>query len=126
VVNETETGGTGEEETALPVVPSKTSDEGGKTEAHEDDQVEVPLVLPLDDRVSREIRNVGGSDLSSRLDEHPSNVRVPEAYERRTLNQQEVEREKAAGGKAYPCGRCRGRGRYRCIDGELGVLATTT
>jgi hypothetical protein len=114
VVNETETGGTGEEETALPVVPSKTSDEGGKTEAHEDDQVEVPL------------RNVGGSDLSSRLDEHPSNVRVPEAYERRTLNQQEVEREKAAGGKAYPCGRCRGRGRYRCIDGELGVLATTT
>lgn len=36
-------------------------------------------MLPLDDWVSREIRDVGSSDLSSRLEKHPSNVGVPKS-----------------------------------------------
>lgn len=102
VVDEAETSGTSEEESTLPVVPAETGDKGRKGETHEDDQVEVPpkkgkrqrlvmhiydgsrrypLVLPLDDGVSREVRDISGSDLASRLDEHPSDVRVPETWE---------------------------------------------
>lgn len=36
-------------------------------------------MLPLDDLVSRQVGNIGNADLSSGLDNHPSNVSPPEA-----------------------------------------------
>lgn len=80
VVDEEKSGGSGEEETSAVIVPSESSDEGGENESHPDDEVDVPTVLPLDDFVLRQIGNVGDSRLSAGLDEHPSDVRPPEAF----------------------------------------------
>jgi hypothetical protein len=79
VVDEAQSSSTGEEEASSPIPPSKTSKKGREDEAHEDDQVEVPLLLPSHDGGLRQVRDVGRSDGSAGLDEHPADVRVEEA-----------------------------------------------
>ena len=78
MVNEGEPSCTGEEETASPVSPAESGDEGREEESHSDDEVQVPLVLPLDDRGPRQVRHVRRAHLTTRLEEHPPDVRVPE------------------------------------------------
>lgn len=101
-MNKAETSGAGVEQSTPPVAPTETSNEGGEDEAHTDDQVEIPLederkgasviggtrrkshatthlVLPLDDLVAREIRDIGRSNLAAGLDEHPPDVGPPES-----------------------------------------------
>lgn len=74
VVDEGETSGTGEEEASAPVTPSETSDDGREDETHADDKGEIPAVLPLDDLVVGQVRDVGDSRLATGLEDHPSDV----------------------------------------------------
>jgi len=78
VVDKQEPSGTGKEESALPVSPSEPSYKRGEDDTHEQKHRNVVLVLPPDDLVSGQVRDVGNSDLASRLDEHPSYMRPPE------------------------------------------------
>ena len=65
------------DEPAEPVTPAEAANECGKDEAHEDDNLQVVLVLPDNDRVLVEIRNIGSSNsLWVLLHQHPSKMRV--------------------------------------------------
>ena len=78
VVHKAQSSGTGEEESSPPVSPSESGNESREGESHEEEQGEVVLVLPLDDLVSGQVGDIGDTDLSSRLDDHPSDVGPPE------------------------------------------------
>ena len=78
MVDETQPSGTGEEESTSPVSPGESGYHGGDDETHSEKQGEVVLVLPLDDLVSAQVRDVGNTDLASGLDDHPSDVGPPE------------------------------------------------
>jgi hypothetical protein len=80
VVDEEKTSGTGEEETTAVVAPEKTGDESREDEAHADDEVNVPAVLPLDDLTVREVGHVGDTGTTAGLDDHPADMRPPETF----------------------------------------------
>jgi hypothetical protein len=79
VVDKDKTSGTGEEESTPPVSPAETSDKSRDHESVKEEERKVVVVLPADDRVARKVRNVGDSNLSTGLNEHPSDVSPPEA-----------------------------------------------
>jgi len=79
VVDKDKSGSSGEEESTFPVTPAETSDKGGDNEAKGEEEGEVVSVLPSNDLVSRQVGDVGDSDLASWLDDHPSDVSPPEA-----------------------------------------------
>lgn len=83
MVNKDQSSGTGKEETTSPVTPSKTSDSRGEEQTHDEDQTEVVSVLPSNDRIPRQVRNIGRSNSRSRLEDHPSDVGPPESLVRR-------------------------------------------
>lgn len=71
---------TGVDEATHPVVPAKTRNDGGEDQAHEEDHLEVVLVLPDDDGVFVQVGDVGAADtLGVLLHEHPTEVAVQEA-----------------------------------------------
>jgi hypothetical protein len=74
VVDEKKSSGTGVEETAAPVTPAQASDQSGEDETHAEDEVEVPPVLPLDNRATVQVGDVGDTGLATGLDKHPANV----------------------------------------------------
>jgi len=74
VVDEEETGSAGKEEASAPVAPQEPSDGGGEDEAHAEDQGQVPPVLPTDDWVGGQVRDVGDSRCAPAFENHPSNV----------------------------------------------------
>ena len=74
-MDEHQSSSSGEEESSSPVSPSESSDGHREEESHGDDEREIPLVLPDDDGILGKIGDVGDSRLSSRLEDHPSNVR---------------------------------------------------
>lgn len=76
MVDKGEASGTSEEEAAAIVAPTKTSDERGEDEAHEDDQGKVVLVLPLDNRVVVQVGHVSGTGLAAGLQQHPADYGV--------------------------------------------------
>jgi len=78
VVNKDQSSSTREEESTSPITPHQSCDGGGEDHAHSDQEHEVVLVLPSDDLVLGQIRDVGDTDLASRLDNHPSDVCPPE------------------------------------------------
>jgi hypothetical protein len=80
VVHEEKPRGGGVEVTTLPVAPAEAGDGRWENEAHEGDQVEVVLVLPPDDLVLAEVADVRDPRLAARLEDHPTNVGVPEAF----------------------------------------------
>jgi hypothetical protein len=82
-VDEEKTSGTGEEEATTVVAPEETGDERREHEAHSDDEVDVPAVLPLDDLVGGKVRNVGNTGTATGLDYHPAHMRPPETLLRR-------------------------------------------
>lgn len=79
MVNKAQPGSASKEETTPPVSPAKTSDNGREDETHTQDQGNVVPVLPLHNPVLAQITDIGDSDLSSGLDQHPSNVGPEEA-----------------------------------------------
>lgn len=65
------------DEATNPVTPCETSDDSGQDETHEDDDLEVVLVLPDDHRIFVEVRDVRTSySLWVLLHNHPSKMRV--------------------------------------------------
>lgn len=66
-------------EAAFGVAPAKVGDEGGDGKGGDENQLDVPFVLPLDDRVASQVADVGDTGPSAGLDKHPANVGVEEA-----------------------------------------------
>jgi len=72
------------DETSLPVTPAETGNNGGEDEAHEEDDLEIVTVLPDNDWVIVEVRDVGTSNsLGVLLHEHPAKVRVEQTLANR-------------------------------------------
>jgi hypothetical protein len=67
----------GVDEATEEIAPPKAADQSGNNERHGDDRLQVVLVLPNDDGVLVEIRDVGAADSSGvLLHDHPSYVAV--------------------------------------------------
>jgi hypothetical protein len=68
---------TGVDEATFPVVPEETSDSRGEDQTHEDDNLDVVLVLPDDDGVLVQVGDVGAADaLGVLLHDHPAEMAV--------------------------------------------------
>lgn len=68
---------TGVDESTLPVVPEETSDSRGENQTHEDDDLDVVLVLPNDDGILVQVGDVGAADaLGVLLHDHPAEMAV--------------------------------------------------
>merc|ERR1712227_600766 len=79
LLDKEDTEDTGVDEPTEVVTPADTGNEGREDEAHEENDLEVVLVLPDNDRVVVEIRDVGTTNsLGVLLHEHPAEVRVEE------------------------------------------------
>ena len=59
---------------ALPVTPTKPTNDSGDSECHDEHEQNVVLVLPLDHRVPRQVTDVGNARLATGLDDHPANM----------------------------------------------------
>jgi hypothetical protein len=71
---------TGIDEATHPVTPKETSNSRGEDETHEDDDLDVVLVLPDNDGVLVEVGDVGAADaLGVLLHDHPAKMAVQEA-----------------------------------------------
>jgi hypothetical protein len=71
---------TGVDETTLPVAPAEASHGGREEQAHEEEALDVVLVLPDNDRVLVEVGDVSAADaLGVLLHDHPSEMAVQEA-----------------------------------------------
>jgi hypothetical protein len=79
LLDEANTEDTGIDQATPPVTPTKTSDESREGKSHEENRLDVVLVLPDNNGVLVEIGDIG-SALSLRvlLQDHPSHVRVHE------------------------------------------------
>ena len=65
------------DETTEPVTPSKTTDQCGKDESHEEDNLEIMAMLPNNDWIFVEIRDVcPPNSLWVLLHQHPAEMRV--------------------------------------------------
>jgi hypothetical protein len=65
------------DEASEPVTPAETGNESGENETHEENDLEVVLVLPDNNGVVVEVRDVGtANSLGVLLHEHPTEVRV--------------------------------------------------
>lgn len=82
VVDKAKTSSSGVEETTLPVTPAKSSNKHGEQQAAPNDEVNVPPVLPPDDRVLAQVTDIGNAHLDTWLEDHPADVRPPEALMR--------------------------------------------
>jgi len=77
LLDEEDTQDAGIDEAAEPVAPSEAGNDSGEDDTHEDDDPEVVLVLPDDDGIAVQVRDVGASDLLGvLLHHHPADVRV--------------------------------------------------
>merc|ERR1711881_103794 len=67
----------GVDEAAHPVTPAETADQAWEDQAHEEDDLEVVLVLPDDNGIVVQVRDVGtANSLRVLLHDHPPEVRV--------------------------------------------------
>jgi hypothetical protein len=77
LLDEEDTENTSVDEASKPVTPAETCDKSREDEAHEENDLEVVLVLPDDNGVVIEIGDVGAANsLGVLLHEHPAEVRV--------------------------------------------------
>lgn len=78
-MDEAQTGGTSEDVATHRIVPAEVANESREDEADEKDEAAVPTVLPPDNLVLAQVADVGNTELTARLDEHPTDVRPEEA-----------------------------------------------
>ena len=77
LLDEEDTEDTSVDKAALPVIPQKSRDSRGEDETHEDDDLDVVLVLPNDDGVLVQVGDVGTADaLGVLLHNHPPKMAV--------------------------------------------------
>ncbi|KAI6759232.1 hypothetical protein HG530_009912 [Fusarium avenaceum] len=81
LLDEANTEDTGIDQTTPPVTPTKTSDESREGKSHEENRLDVVLVLPDNNGVLVEIGDIGSAlALRVLLQDHPSHVRVHETF----------------------------------------------
>lgn len=81
LLNEEDSKDTSIDETTPPVSPAKSTDQSWENQTHEDDDLEVVLVLPDDDRVFVEISDVGAANsLGVLLHDHPPKVGIQKTF----------------------------------------------
>lgn len=69
------------DEATQPISPTQPCNDRGKDETHEDDDLQVILVLPDNDRIFIQVGDIGTSNpLWVLLHDHPSNVRVQKPF----------------------------------------------
>jgi hypothetical protein len=71
-MDEAQTSGTSVEVTTAPVTPEEARDNGRDTKGHEQDQPQVVAVLPPDNFVLGEVRDISDTRLAARLEDHPA------------------------------------------------------
>jgi len=79
VVDEAETEDTSIDEATLGVAPEEPGNKSGDNETHQENEFNVVPVLPPNDLVLAQVRDVSNTGLSPRLDHHPANVRPVKA-----------------------------------------------
>lgn len=79
MVNKRQSCSSSKDETTKPITPTKTGDGHWEDETHGYDEVDIPPMLPPDDFALAQIGNISNTRLSSGLQNHPTNVRPPEA-----------------------------------------------
>jgi hypothetical protein len=80
LLDEEDAENTSVDESTLPVVPEESSDGRWENQAHEDDDLDVVLVLPDNDRVLVQVSDVGAADaLGVLLHDHPAEMAVEES-----------------------------------------------
>jgi len=75
VMNETQPHSTSVKVASTPISPAETSNYCRDTKPNNEYQVEVPLMLPSDNCILCQVRHVRVSCATTRLDDHPTNVR---------------------------------------------------
>ena len=60
--------------TATPIAPEVTRNDGRNDNAHQDDEPDEPVMLPTDDGVAGEIRDINDTRLATGLEDHPTDV----------------------------------------------------
>jgi hypothetical protein len=75
VMEEEKSGSSGIEISAPPIAPKYSRNSGWNTKAHKEDEPDIPTVLPPDNLVFAEIRDIRDTRFAPRLDDHPANVR---------------------------------------------------
>ena len=65
VMDERETRRSGEHKAAPPVAPAETADHRRQKEAHEEDELDIPTVLPPDDLILAQIADVDDAELAA-------------------------------------------------------------
>ena len=81
LLDETDSEDTGVDETAEPVAPTETSDDGRQNEGHENDALEVVAMLPDNDRVLVKVGDIGSAQaLGVLFKDHPPDVGVEKTF----------------------------------------------
>jgi len=80
LLDEEDTEDTSVDESTLPITPAEAADKHREDKTHDGNAKEIVLVLPSDDSILVEVRDVGTANaLGVLLHEHPAEVRVEEA-----------------------------------------------
>lgn len=66
-------------ETTQPITPEQASDHSRDDKSAAEDEVDIPPVLPPDNLVLAQVRDVGDTGLAAGLENHPANVCPPES-----------------------------------------------
>src|SRR6267154_510324 len=74
VVDEDQSGGTSIYISPAPITPEQTRDNSGNTKTHEEDERDIPTVLPPDHFVLAKVRDVCYPGFTPWLHDHPANV----------------------------------------------------
>lgn len=64
--------------TAPPIAPEVTGNDGRNDNAHQEDEPDEPVMLPTDDGVAGEIRDISDTRLATGLEDHPTDMRPEE------------------------------------------------
>ena len=77
---EYETNQTSPNEPPMPISPSIPRHRGGYDDRHDEGEDEIVSVLPFDNRIRSQVADICGTWLTPGLEDHPSDVRVKEAF----------------------------------------------
>ena len=78
MVNEAQPGCASVDQTTLPVIPEQSGDNHRGNETSNQNKLEVPPVLPPDNVVLAQVRDISHTGFPARLEDHPTNVCPPE------------------------------------------------
>ena len=80
MVNEAKAEDTSIHVSTLSIAPPKPWDDSRDNEGGEENERDVPLVLPFDDGALGQVADVGNTGFATGLYEHPAHVGIPKAF----------------------------------------------